>query len=289
MINLFCFGYGYCARHFVAHRPGRFSRVTGTTRNPDKAVSLEREGVVARIFDGKGGDAPIPDDLAGSDALLVSIAPDAGGDAVLRHYRHALESAPRLSWIGYLSTIGVYGDREGGWVDEDDAPLADSERGRARIAAEQAWCDFGRETGKAVQIFRLGGIYGPGRSPLKQLREGKARRIVKPGQVFNRIHVEDIAATLHASLDAPSPGRIYNLVDDEPAAPQDVVAYAADMLDLAPPPEIPFEEADLSPMARAFYGNCKRVRNRRIREELGVDLRYPTYREGFAALRHEEG
>ena len=234
----------------------------------------------------------LPDDLAESDALLVSdrsgIAP--GGDAVLRILiiiRHALARAPRLSWIGYLSTVGVYGDREGGWVDEDDAPLADSERGRARIAAEQAWCDFGRETGKAVQIFRLGGIYGPGRSPLKQLREGKARRIIKPGQVFNRIHVADIAATLHASLDAPSPGRIYNLVDDEPAAPQDVVSYAADLLGLAPPPEIPFEEADLSPMARAFYGNCKRVRNRRIRTELGVDLRYPTYREGLAALRDE--
>ncbi|MGY6647080.1 MAG: SDR family oxidoreductase [Salinarimonas sp.] len=293
-MNLFCFGYGYCARHLVAQDraagdDAMFARVTGTTRSADKAARIESEGIVARIFDGSGGDAPIPGDLATSEALLTSIAPDEAGDPVLRHYERAIADSPRLSWIGYLSTIGVYGDTGGEWIDEETAFEAVSTRAKARRAAEDAWLAFGERTGKAVQIFRLGGIYGPGRSAITQLRAGKARRIVKPGQVFNRIHVADIAAVLRASLAKPDPGRIYNLVDDNPAPPQDVIAHAAELIGVDPPPEIPFEEAELSPMARAFYADCKRVRSRRIREELGVTLQYPDYRAGLEALAQSEG
>ncbi|KPQ08758.1 MAG: nucleoside-diphosphate-sugar epimerase [Saliniramus fredricksonii] len=293
MIDLFCFGYGYCARHLVAQDraagdDAMFARVTGTTRDPGKAAALEREGIVARIFDGAGGDPPIPDDLGASDALLTSIAPDQDGDPVLRHYERAITDAPRLSWIGYLSTIGVYGDTGGEWIDEETEFEAVSARAKARRAAEEAWLALGERTGKAVQIFRLGGIYGPGRSAITQLRAGKARRIVKPGQVFNRIHVADIAAVLRASLAKPDPGRIYNLVDDHPAPPQDVIAHAAELIGMEPPPEIPFAEAEMSPMARAFYADCKRVRSRRIREELGVTLQYPDYRAGLAALAAQE-
>lgn len=294
MINLFAFGYGYCARHLVAQDralgdEALFARVTGTTRDAGKAAALESEGIIARIFDETGGDPPIPDDLGASDALVTSIAPDQEGDPVLRRYARAIADAPRLSWIGYLSTIGVYGDTGGEWIDEETPFEAVSARARARRAAEEAWLALGRETGKAVQIFRLGGIYGPGRSAITQLRAGTARRIVKPGQVFNRIHVADIAAVLRASLANPDPGRIYNLVDDHPAPPQDVIAHAAELIGVEPPPEIPFEEAELSPMARAFYADCKRVRSRRIREELGVTLQYPDYRAGLAALAKGEG
>jgi len=294
LINLFAFGYGYCARHLVAQDralgdEALFARVTGTTRDAGKAAALESEGIIARIFDETGGDPPIPDDLGASDALVTSIAPDQEGDPVLRRYTRAIADAPRLSWIGYLSTIGVYGDTGGEWIDEETPFEAVSARARARRAAEEAWLALGRETGKAVQIFRLGGIYGPGRSAITQLRAGTARRIVKPDQVFNRIHVADIAAVLRASLANPDPGRIYNLVDDNPAPPQDVIAHAAELIGVEPPPEIPFEEAELSPMARAFYADCKRVRSRRIREELGVTLQYPDYRAGLAALAKGEG
>lgn len=293
MINLFCFGYGYCARHLVAQDraagdEAMFARVAGTTRDAGKAAGLESAGIVARIFDGAGGDPPIHDDLATSHALLTSIAPDQDGDPVLRHYERAIADSPRLSWIGYLSTIGVYGDTGGAWIDEETEFEAVSARAKARRAAEDAWLAIGARTGKAVHIFRLGGIYGPERSAITQLRAGKARRIVKPGQVFNRVHVADIATVLRASLAQPDPGRVYNLVDDLPAPPQDVIAHAAALIGVEPPPEIPFEEAELSPMARAFYADCKRVRSRRIREELGVTLQYPDYRAGLAALAENE-
>ncbi len=292
-MNLFCFGYGYCASHLVdedraAGSHALFARVTGTTRDAEKAARLEGDGIVSRIFDGSGGDAPIPGDLAASDALLTSIAPDEAGDPVLRHYERAIADSPRLSWVGYLSTIGVYGDTGGEWIDEETTFEAVSARAKARRAAEDAWLALGERTGKAVHIFRLGGIYGPGRSAITQLRAGRARRIVKPGQVFNRIHVADIAAVLLASLRNPHPGRIYNLVDDHPAPPQDVIAHAAGLIGVAPPPEIPFGEAELSPMARAFYADCKRVRSRRIREELGVTLQYPDYRAGLEVLAKSE-
>jgi len=239
-----------------------------------------------RAFGPNADDPHIADDLADSDALLVSVPPDAGGDPVLPHYGEAIV-ASRIGWIGYLSTIGVYGDQGGAWIDETTPPAASSERTRARLAAEASWLALGEKTGKAVQIFRLAGIYGPGRNPIVKVREGRSQRIVKAGQVFNRIHVDDIATTLLASLDRPRPGAIYNVADDEPTPPQVVIEHAARLAGLPPPPEVDFETADLSPMARSFYGENKRVRNALIRDELGVRLAYPTYREGLAALAGE--
>jgi nucleoside-diphosphate-sugar epimerase len=192
--------------------------------------------------------------------------------------------AGRFRWVGYLSTTGVYGDRRGGWVDEADLRDASTARGRARVAAEDAWLALQRDHGLPVHLFRLAGIYGPGRGPFEKVRDGTARRIVKPGQVFSRIHVDDIAATLRASIARPNPGAAYNVCDDEPAPPEDVLAFAADLLGLPPPPEVPYDAAEMTAMARSFYAESKRVSNRRIKDELGVVLRWPTYREGLRAL-----
>jgi nucleoside-diphosphate-sugar epimerase len=199
--------------------------------------------------------------------------------------RHAADlAAAGIAWVGYLSTTGVYGDRQGGWVDEESAREPVSERGRWRVAAEDAWL----ASGLPVHLFRLPGIYGPGRSAFERLREGTAQRVVKPGQIFSRIHVDDIAAALRASIARPAPGRAYNLADDEPAPPQDVVAFAAGLLGVAVPPEVPIEAAGLSPMARSFYAESKRVSNRRMKQELRVTLAYPDYRAGLRAI-HAQG
>jgi nucleoside-diphosphate-sugar epimerase len=195
-----------------------------------------------------------------------------------------LHAAWSLAWIGYLSTVGVYGDRQGGWVDETSETQPISPRSRRRLAAEEAWCAFGAHTNRRVQIFRLAGIYGPGRSAIDRLQEGTARRIVKAGQVFNRIHVDDIAAVLRAAIAGNGTQQVYNVTDDEPAPPQDVIAFAADLMRLPPPPEIAFQEADLSPMAASFYADNKRVSNARLREDLGVQLKFPSYREGLRAI-----
>ncbi|GJD48143.1 hypothetical protein OPKNFCMD_0859 [Methylobacterium crusticola] len=292
-MNLFVFGLGYTAGQFVARERARFGAVAATRQGP---VAATRQGpgeapgapagVALRVFSPAEADPRIAGDLARSDALLVSIPPDDAGDPALRAFAEAVAAGP-ARWIGYLSTIGVYGDQGGAWIDEETPPAPTHDRTRARVAAEEAWRDLGARTGKAVQVFRLSGIYGPGRNAFVKLREGKAQRIVKPGQVFNRIHVDDIAATLAASLDRPRPGAIYNVTDDEPAPPQDVTAFAAALAGLTVPPAVDFATAALSPMARSFYGENKRVRNRLILEELGVRLRYPTYREGLRGLAGE--
>lgn len=280
-MNLFCFGLGYSALAFVRRERDRFASVAGTVTSAGKARALAAEGVEARVFD---EDATIEDDLARSDAILISVPPLPGhDDPVLARYRDAI-AASRVAWIGYLSTIGVYGDHQGGWVDETTPPAPSGARSVARLAAERDWLAFGERTGKAVQIFRLAGIYGPGRNALVQVANGSARRLVKPGQVFNRIHVDDIAAVLAASLARPHPGAIYNVADAEPAPPQDVVAFAAALLGAEPPPETPFGQAELSPMAASFYAENKRARAALLRDELGVTLRYPSYREGLSAL-----
>lgn len=284
-MNLFVFGLGYSALTFL-RGPARAMGVhgAGTVRSPDKAAALRAQGVEAYVFGPDGADPAVTDTLARADALLVTAPPMGGRDPALAAYASAIAAAPRLRRILYLSTVAVYGDHDGGWVDESTPPTPVSERGQARLAAEEGWRALGRESGRQVHILRLPGIYGPGQNALVSLREGSAKRLVKPGQVFNRIHVEDIARAIAACLTTAQAGRVWNICDNEPAPPQDVVEFGAKLLGLPVPPDQPFEAARLSPMARSFYGENKRVSNRALREILGVELAYPTYREGLAAL-----
>jgi nucleoside-diphosphate-sugar epimerase len=283
-MKLVVLGLGYSAAEVLREGAGRFDAVTATVRSTHKAETLLASGIEAVVLD----EGPAPPALLATirqaDALLVSVPAEQGGDPVVGRIADAVGSAPSLGWIGYLSTVGVYGDHAGAVVDETAPLRATSPRALNRIAAERAWLDLGASAGLAVQVFRLAGIYGPGRNPLQAMADGSARRIVKPGQVFSRIHVEDIARACLASLDRPDPGAIYNIADNEPAAPQDVVAYAAALLGLPPPPEEPFETAILSPMARSFYADRRRISNLRMRTDLACEPRYPTYREGLAAL-----
>ncbi|MEM6498268.1 MAG: SDR family oxidoreductase, partial [Pseudomonadota bacterium] len=216
--------------------------------------------------------------------ILVSAGPDDDGDPVLRACSKAIAELQATRWIGYLSTVGVYGDHDGAWVDEATELRPKSQRSIRRVAAENAWLAFAEGKRWSLQVFRLAGIYGPGRSAVDKLKSGTARRLIKPGQVFNRIHVEDIANVLTAGVAREERVGIFNVTDDEPAPPQDVVAYAAELMNLPEPPDLPFETADLSPMARSFYSENKRCKNDRIKGELGARLDYPTYREGLAAL-----
>ena len=273
--TLLSIGHGYSARELAQALPPGW-RIIGTTRQADKAEALRAEGVEPLIWPGDD----LGPSLAAATHLLSSVPPGPAGDPVLAALGAELRAAGHLKWVGYLSTTGIYGDHAGGWVDENTVPNPATERGHARLAAERAWAALGLP----LHIFRLAGIYGPGRSPLDRVRAGTAQRIVKPGQVFSRIHVEDIAQVLAASMAAPHPGAIYTLADDEPAPPEDVIAFAARMLGLPVPPEVPFEAADLGPMARSFYAESKRVRNDRIKTELGIHLRHPDYRAGLASL-----
>lgn len=284
--HLFIFGLGYCGQALAQRQRELGWRVSGTSRNRALVAELQAGGIKAIAIEEEAASRAVIEALAEATHLLSSVPPDAEGDPSLRLYEEAIGAAPRLSWIGYLSTTGVYGDHGSGWVDEDTPPAPSSARSRRRLAAEQAWRALQREAGgPSVQVFRLAGIYGPGRNPLEALRAGRARRIVKPGQVFCRIHLEDIVTVLQASMARPRPGAIYNLADDEPADPAEVIAYAARLLGQEPPPAIPFEEAELSPLARSFYADNRRVANQRIKEELGVQLKYPSYRKGLQALR----
>ncbi|WP_230531462.1 SDR family oxidoreductase [Microvirga roseola] len=287
-MRLFAFGIGYSAQALIETHRSQWSRIAGTVRRRDKAEHLRRDGIAAFVLDDRADERALFEEIRRADAILISAPPTAEGDPVLTRFGDSISSAAHCAWIGYLSTTGVYGDHGGAWVDEQTPPHPQSRSSVQRLAAEQAWLALGGMTESPVHIFRLTGIYGPGRNVLIQLAQGTARRIQNPGQVFNRIHVEDIAATLAASLQRPRAGAIYNVTDDEPAPQQDVVAYAARLAGVEPPPEIAFEVADLSPMARTFYGENKRVSNRLIRSELDVGLRYPTYREGLRAL-HEAG
>jgi nucleoside-diphosphate-sugar epimerase len=284
MPHLFCFGLGFSARVFARDRAGRGWQVTATSTSAAGVERIRAAGYGALHYDGRTPGQGVAAALADATHVLVSPAPDAAGDPVLRHHAADLAGAPALGWIGYLSTIGVYGNSDGNWIDETAELRPNSDRSRWRAAAEAAWLDLARSSRKPVQVFRLAGIYGPGRSAIDNLREGSARRIIKPGQVFNRIHVDDIAGALAAAVDRGGRHAIYNVCDDEPAPPQDVVAYAARLLGLPVPPDLPFEQAELSPMARSFYADNKRVSNARLKADLGYAFRHPTYREGMAAI-----
>jgi hypothetical protein len=275
--HLFCFGLGYSARVLARRLAAQGWTVAGSSRHGEPGTMVFNR---ARPL--------APDALAGMTHILVSVPPDEAGDPVLDCHGADL-ALPGLRWLGYLSTTGVYGDRGGDWVDEGSALAPSGERGRRRVAAEQGWLDLHRRQGVPVHIFRLAAIYGPGRSPFDALRAGTAKRIAKPGQVFSRIHVDDLATVLCASMTQPRPGAVYNVCDDDPAPPEAVVAEAARLLGIPPPPLVPLAAAGLSPMALSFYDDNKRVRNRLIKDELGITLRYPDYRVGLAAILAAEG
>lgn len=286
--SLFCFGLGYTGARLARAALALGWRVAGTCRTTEKAEALRALGIHAVPFDGERVSTAVKDALPWATHLLSSIPPGEDGDPVLSLHGEDLEAADALGWIGYLSTTGVYGDCGGAWIDEERTPSPATIENQRRLVAESAWLDLGARTAAPTHIFRLPGIYGPdGRSAMDSLDAGRARRIVKPGQVFNRIHIDDLVAVLLASMERPHAGRIYNVADDEPEAADAVLRYAAALMGVEPPPAEPFEQAELSPFARHFYAECKRVSNARIKRELGVDLRYPTYREGLRAIAEQ--
>lgn len=286
--TLLSIGHGYSARALACLLLPAGWRVIGTTRSPDRARVLRAEGVEPLIWDGAGADPALLDALGSATHVLSSVAPKDGGDPVLAALGGALRTARQLRWAGYLSTTSVYGDHGGGWVDEDTPPVPGTRRGQWRLAAEQAWRAVCAEAGAALHIYRLAGIYGPGRSPFARLRAGSARAIVKPGQVFSRIHVEDIARAVAAAMQRPEAVDLVNLADDLPAAPQEVLWHAADLAGLPRPAPVALEEAGLSPMGRSFYAESRRVDNARLKSRLGLRLRHPDYRAGLAATLASE-
>lgn len=285
--KLFCFGMGFSARLVADQLAADGWKIAGTTRTEEKAERLEQQGYEAVLFDDNHPIKDIKSALNGVTHVLISTPPGGDGDPVIKHHGVDLAALPEGTWIGYLSTTGVYGDRDGGEVTEDDELMPTGKRGRRRVAAEKAWFDLGQRHGLCVQSFRLAGIYGPGRNALETVKSGRARRIVKPGQVFSRIHVHDIAQTVLASIKHPNCGAAYNVCDDDAAPPQDVIAHACGLLGVDPPPLQDFATAKLSPMAASFYEDNKRVINTRIKQELGVKLRYPDYQAGLLALYDE--
>lgn len=286
--SVFIFGLGYSARVFAVQMLNAGWQVSGTTRSAEKAEVLRAAGIKPFMYNGAASTA-IEAELKKADAILVSIAPDPdgadisvpfGGDPVLRNFADTLKTLPNKPWLGYLSTVGVYGNHDGAWVDETTKCRPVSKRSRARVAAETAWSELAKDADLRLGIFRLSGIYGPGRNPLEKVARGAGRRIDKPGQVFNRIHVDDISAALVSAVAKRADG-LFNITDDEPAPPQDVVAYAANLLEVEVPPLIPFDEANLSPMGRSFYGENKKVSNAKSKDILAMTYSIPNYRAGM--------
>lgn len=278
--TLLSFGHGYTAAALARRLPPDW-KVIGTTRRKEKADRLRAGGIEALLWP---GDDIVPA-LSRATHVLLSIAPDEAGDPVFAaHGGDFARAAPHLRWLGYLSTTGVYGDHNGGWVDETTPLTPSTLRGRSRVLAEGQWQALAARAGLPLHIFRLAGIYGPGRGPFEKVRNGTARRIVKENQYFSRIHVDDIATVLLASIARPNPGAIYNVADDDPSPPEDVLAEAARLMGLPLPPETSFDAAEMTPLARSFYAESKRVRNDRIKDELGVTLAYPDYNSGLRAL-----
>ncbi len=278
--TLFTFGHGYSASALTRVLPEHWTKI-GTSRETANIGRITDQGVKALVWP---GEDPEPD-LRNTTHLLISAAPDQDGDPVLAAFGNRITSMiPNIEWVGYLSTTGVYGDHGGGWVDETTPLSPTTKRGKYRVRAEQQW----QALGLPLHIFRLAGIYGPGRGPFAKVRSGKARRIIKKDQVFSRIHVDDVAQVLLASINQPNPGAVYNLCDDMAAPPEDVIAHAARLLGLACPPDEDFETAEMTAMARSFYADSKRVRNDKIKNELGIKLLYPSYQDGLKALLDQE-
>ena len=287
-LKLLCFGFGYTARALAVDLQRAGWGVVGTCREAEEIKGQgTHEGVSVHEFN---RHHPLPRDVfAHVTHVLVSVPPDEDGDSVIDMHKKDLVTMAGLQWVGYLSTTGVYGDRDGNWVDEESPLRPSGDRGRRRVVAEDDWCALWKCLGVPIHIFRLAGIYGPGRSVLDTVRSGKAKKILKPGQVFSRIHVADIVRVLRASMARPRPGAIYNVCDDEPAPSQDVMDYACSLLETEPPPAVSLEKATLSEIARSFYDDNKRVCNRRIKEELSVALEFPDYRKGLDSLLRGEG
>lgn len=278
--TLLSIGHGYSARALGRLLKPQGWRIIGTVRTTDKADEITAEGAEPLIWPGDD----LSDALNRATHLLTSVAPGDDGDAVLNALSTRIAAAPNLQWVGYLSTTAVYGDHGGEWVDETTPLTPATRRGQLRVNAEQDWQAFAKKQTLTLQVFRLAGIYGPGRGPFAKVRNATARRIIKPNQLFSRIHVDDIAQTLAASINRPNPGAIYNVCDDNAAPPQDVIEYAANLLGMPVPGAENWDDAEMSPMARSFYAESKRVRNDRIKSELGVHLKYPNYQSGLTAL-----
>lgn len=284
-MRVFFFGLGYSSQasaHLLRKGGGSVSTL-GTVRGTDKAKRLAADGLEAVVFDGAAPGPDVAKSLGEATHVVVSIAPDETGDVVLRHHRADLDAMPDLQWLCYYSTVGVYGDFGGAWIDES-APLSPRNlRSGVRASAEEEWIEYAKARGVPLCILRLAGIYGPGRSSFDKLADGTARRVIKPGQVFNRIHVEDIARVTALAAEQKLAG-IFNLADDAPGPPQDLITYAAEKMGKAPPPEIDFETAEMTPMARSFYRDNKRVSNQAIKTALGIELLYPDYRAGLDGI-----
>jgi len=279
--TLLSIGHGFSAQVLAAELIAQGWRVIGTTRKPEKLSKLEAAGVEPLLWPCELSEA-----LSEATHVLTSAGPDAEGDPILRVAGEAIsQAASNLEWVGYLSTTGVYGDHDGGWVDEDTETDPATVRGQRRVKAEKEWLGL---DGLPVHVFRLAGIYGDGRGPFMKLRRGMAQRVIKKNQIFSRIHVEDIAQVLMASMAKPNPGRVYNVCDDDPQPPEVVLEYAAHLLGMEPPPAVPFEEAELSPMARSFYSDSKRVRNDRMKDELGVKLKFPDFKSALHGMLEAE-
>ena len=276
MTHLFCFGLGYSSG-FVAGRLAQAGwRITGTSTRAEGAAQITANGYTGLVFDGTAANTDVAPELKTATHVLLSIPPGADGDPAFAHFSDSIRESSTITWIGYFSTVGVYGDAQGGWVDEETEATPGSERGRRRLAAERQWLDLARDAGKHAAVFRLPGIYGPGRCALDDVLDGTARSIIKPRQVFNRIHVDDLASAVIAAIERPHAGCVYNVTDDEPGPPQDVVNFAAELLGRPQPPSMDLATAALSPMARSFYAENKRVANARMKAELGIRLKYPS-------------
>ena len=284
-MRLLSFGHGYSAQALADTLLPLGWQIRATTRSKEKFNKIKKPGILVRIW----SDQALSDDLDWATHLLISIAPDKYEDLVLKEFREKIiKNIKQFNWVGYLSTTGVYGNHNGGWVDEEEKLIPSTLRGQYRVDAEKEWRRLFEVYKLPLHIFRLAGIYGPGRGPFSKVKSGLARRVIKKNQLFSRIHVEDIAQTLSASILKPNPGAIYNVCDDYPAPPEDVISYAANLLGLPNPPKVKFEDADMTDMARSFYLESKKVRNDKIKNELGVLLKYPNYKVGLKALIKEE-